>query len=104
MQRGSLDQKSQDAAAVGALVRMLKKAPPLGQDILVTTHYLQLRNHMHHNANENTQEKQQPDSTCSNLASLGLIASKTTADALNELRGYREIKDLLLKQEKIYSA
>ncbi|KAL6582663.1 hypothetical protein OROMI_004741 [Orobanche minor] len=104
MLQGSLDHKSQDAAAVGALVRMLKKAPPLGgQDISVTTHYLQLRNHMHHNANENTQE-QQPDSTCSNLASSGLIASKTTADALDELRGYREIKDLLLKQGKIYPA
>ncbi|GFP95422.1 autophagy-related protein 13 [Phtheirospermum japonicum] len=100
--------KSQDAA-VGALVCMLKKAPPLRQDISVTTQYLQgsklqaLRNYMQ-NANEISNSEEQTigvqPSTSLNLASSGLIASKTTADALDELRGYRELKDLLLMQGK----
>ncbi|KAL3626864.1 hypothetical protein CASFOL_029269 [Castilleja foliolosa] len=73
--------QSQDAA-VGALVRMLKKAPPLRQDISVTTQYLQ-----------------GSKSSGLNLASSGLIVSKTTADALDELRGFRKMKELLLKHE-----
>ncbi|GER29623.1 autophagy-related protein 13 [Striga asiatica] len=85
--------KSQDAAAVGALVRMLKKAPPLRQDISLT-----MQNHVGpalQNDNNSAGNKNSSSSTFSNLA------SKTTADALDELRGYREIKDLLLKHGKI---
>ncbi|KAK4393820.1 Autophagy-related protein 13b [Sesamum angolense] len=95
--------KSQDAA-VGALVHMLKKAPPLRQDISATAQLLQgsklqtLRSCMQ-DTNETSEEP-----TSSNPASSGLIASKTTADALEELRGYREMKDLLLMQSKISQA
>ncbi|KAL3829419.1 hypothetical protein ACJIZ3_018221 [Penstemon smallii] len=75
--------KSQDAA-VGALVRMLKKAPPLRQDISVNSHLL-------------NQFSEEPLKELS-VATSELISSKTTADALEELRGYKEMKDLLLKQ------
>ncbi|KAL0343138.1 UNVERIFIED_CONTAM: hypothetical protein Sangu_1201200 [Sesamum angustifolium] len=66
---------------------MLKKAPPLRQDISATTQLLQgsklqtLRSCMQ-DTNETSEEP-----TSSNLASSGLVASKTTADALEELRG-----------------
>ncbi|KAL0379181.1 UNVERIFIED_CONTAM: Autophagy-related protein 13b [Sesamum radiatum] len=101
---GSFPVKRSQDAAVGALVHMLKKAPPLRQDISVTTQLLQgsklqtLRSCMQ-DANETSEER-----TSSNLASSALIASKTTADALEELRGYREMKDLLLMQSKISQA
>ncbi|KAL8473284.1 hypothetical protein ACS0TY_030208 [Phlomoides rotata] len=80
--------KSQDAA-VGALVRMLKKAPPLHHDPSLTTRDPKLQKSMADAGNEISQEQQ-----C-------VVSSKTTADALEELRGYRQIKDLLLNQSKI---
>ncbi|KAL9158873.1 hypothetical protein ABFS82_08G096700 [Erythranthe guttata] len=70
--------KSQDAA-VGALVHMLKKATPLHQEISVVHHM-------------------QEDTTATTSSNLAL--SKTTADAFEELRLYREMKDSLLKQGK----
>lgn len=76
--------KSQDAT-VGALVFMLNKAPPLHLDTSMASRYLQGSNLT-------------PSS--SDLPSSGLAASKTTADALEELRTYSEMKDLLLKQGK----
>lgn len=74
--------KLQDGA-VGAH-RLLKKAPPLRQDI---TNSIIL--------------SEQPgfqNAASSSVASSGLALPKTTADAFEELRGYRELKDLLLKQ------
>ncbi|CAL1409162.1 unnamed protein product [Linum trigynum] len=76
--------KSQDAA-VGALVRMLKKAPPLRQELsssnVDSTHV------------SSTRAEQPPDTSSSVL-----VASKTTADALEELQGYKRMKDYLLSQ------
>lgn len=85
--------KSQDAA-VGALVRMLKKAPPLCQDLSLsqdpkTKHSI---GQGHYVAPDST-AIQQPSSS---IAYSKLLGSKTTADALEELRSYREmVKELL---------
>lgn len=86
--------KSQDAA-VGALVLMLNKAPPL------------------HNDHSTTNFTTSPSSTASKpeiseearptrsimVSSSGFAIPKTTADALAELRSYREMKEQLIKQE-----
>ncbi|XP_058006382.1 autophagy-related protein 13b-like [Hevea brasiliensis] len=81
--------KSQDAA-VGELVRMLKKAPPLRQDFSTSVCLSQDKM-----SSSSLQEQQ----ASASIASSGLVASKTTADALEELRGYKEMKkDLLLSQ------
>ncbi|KAH6769477.1 hypothetical protein C2S51_014813 [Perilla frutescens var. frutescens] len=98
-----LVKRSQDAA-VGALVRMLKKAPPLHHDTSVTTQDLQgskLQTPTN-GIQDDTEISEEPgvqQSYASNLASSGLITSKTTADALEELHGYRKMKDLLLKSK-----
>lgn len=72
-----LSKKSQDAA-VGALVRMLRTAPPLRQD-----------------------------SSCYSLSSRdleaefsnsGLFMARKTSDALEELKAYTDIKDLILSK------
>ncbi|CAN1356443.1 Autophagy-related protein 13b [Linum perenne] len=76
--------KSQDAA-VGALVRMLKKAPPLRQELSSSM------------ADYSSQDSK-ADSSSSSIMSSGLTASKTTADALEELHGYKRMKDFLLSQ------
>ncbi|KAJ9541047.1 hypothetical protein OSB04_027553 [Centaurea solstitialis] len=84
--------KSQDAA-VGALVHMLKKAPPLRQDL---------------SGSQNVCKASRPESSCSrirDLAAGGVGSSsmassrvKTTSDALEELKGYLDVKQLLLRQ------
>lgn len=95
--------KSQEAA-VGALVQMLRKAPPLCQDFSNSVSLLPA-------SRPETWSKsiQEPDQTSEGLApvqhvasssvmSSGLSMPKTTADALEELQGYRVMKNLLLKQ------
>ncbi|XP_057974661.1 autophagy-related protein 13b [Malania oleifera] len=96
---GSFPVRKSQHAAVGALVRMLKKAPPLCQGF----------------SNSNLSQASKPEFWCesiqefnqiskepavrhatSSVISSGFVMSKTTADALEELRGYREMKDLLL--------
>ncbi|XVF61846.1 hypothetical protein PTKIN_Ptkin08bG0166800 [Pterospermum kingtungense] len=101
----SYDRRTQ-AAAVGALVRMLKKAPPLRQDISSSIHFSESsRPEMWSN---NIQEQNQISdavTVASSSASSRLVASKTTADALEELRGYKKMKNLLLSQgSKSYTA
>lgn len=71
---------------------MLKKAPPLHQDISFTTQY--------QGSADINEEPALRKSTSLDLAPSGLIASKTTVDALEELREYREMKESLLKQGK----
>ncbi|GKU95127.1 hypothetical protein SLEP1_g8527 [Rubroshorea leprosula] len=96
--------KSQDAA-VGDLVRMLKKAPPLHQDFSSTSSSAS-RPELWRNS------IQEPDKiseamTLTHAASPSIPSSrlKTTADALEELRGYKEMKNLLLAQgDKSYSS
>ncbi|XP_057796873.1 autophagy-related protein 13b isoform X2 [Salvia miltiorrhiza] len=95
----SRSNRSQDAA-VGALVRMLKKAPPLHQDTSGTT--LDLQGPKLQGATEISEEPRAQQSSASNLVSssrLALVASKTTANALEELHGYRKMKDSLLKSK-----
>lgn len=95
--------KSQDAA-VGALVRMLRKAPPLRQDNSNSVKFSQAcRPEIWSNS---SQEPNQPSKgqasvqrdDSSSVISSGLITSKTTTVALEELQSYREMKNLLLGQ------
>lgn len=94
--------KSQDAA-VGALVCMLKKAPPLRQDLSSSINSSDAtRPEIWRNSNqESSQIFEAPSgqhAASLSVASSSLVASKTTADALEELRGYKEMKNLLLSQ------
>lgn len=97
--------KSQDAA-VGALVRMLKKAPPLRQEVsdsVSSSHAC--RPEMWNNSKQEailSSESQAPVQRAgsSSVTSSQLITSKTTADALEELQGYRDMKNSLLASSK----
>ncbi|KAL4577709.1 hypothetical protein LXL04_013820 [Taraxacum kok-saghyz] len=71
--------KSQDAAAVGALVRMLRTAPPLRQDSSCYSSSLE--------AQFNNSE-----------SASGLFMARSTSDALEELKAYRDIKHLILSK------
>lgn len=96
---------SQDAA-VGALVRMLKKAPPLRQEISDSVSLSHAcRPEIWNNSKPEailSSESQAPlqHAGSSSVISSGLITSKTTADALEELRGYRDMKNSLLASGK----
>lgn len=76
--------------AVGALVQMLKKAPPLQQD-LNRSHSL-----------KQIQIQDPPPVAASNMAasssSSRVSPVKTTSDALEELKVYMDMKQLLLRQ------
>ncbi|CAH2053363.1 unnamed protein product [Thlaspi arvense] len=90
---GSFPKKSQDAA-VGALVSMLKKAPPLRQD--ASEHSIP---EICWNNNNNNKPAQAHETAAASITASGLaLASKTTADALEELRSYKEMKNVLLSQ------
>uniref|UniRef100_A0A2K1WMN8 Autophagy-related protein 13 N-terminal domain-containing protein n=1 Tax=Populus trichocarpa TaxID=3694 RepID=A0A2K1WMN8_POPTR len=94
--------KSQDAA-VGALVHTLKKPPTLCQDFSGSAALppdsrskMWSCNLQEYNPISVAPAGQQ--AAVSGVASSGLIASKTAADALEELKRYEEMKDLLLSQ------
>ena len=95
--------KSQDAA-VGELVLMLRKAPPLHQDFskpVNSSEALRPETWGNHVLESNqTSEGQAPvqHATSSSVMSSGLVVSKTTADALEELQGYRDLKNRILSQ------
>lgn len=97
--------KSQDAA-VGVLVEMLRKAPPLRQEVSDSVSLLHAcRPEMWNNSKQEailSSESQAPVQRAgsSSVTSSGLITSKTTADALEELRGYRDMKNSLLASSK----
>jgi len=76
----SLGRKSQDAA-VGALVRMLRTAPPLRQD---SSFYSSHSQSIQQQGNFGT--------------ATGFFMPRKAADALEELKSYREMKDLLLSR------
>lgn len=93
--------KSQ-GAAVGALVDMLKKAPPLHQDVsnLATASQgsgSETWSNTFHEYCQTPKSISAQDGT-SSVASSAFLVSKTTADALEELQGYKEMKNLLLSQ------
>ncbi|KAL9245675.1 hypothetical protein vseg_019299 [Gypsophila vaccaria] len=87
--------KSQDAA-VGALVLMLNKAPPLRQESLMASKAS--------SSNYNDEFVKKPTGQPSqmrpgeSILSSSLSLSKTTADAMEELRTYKKMKDFLLSQ------
>lgn len=94
--------KSQDAA-VGALVCMLKKAPPLRQDLSSSINSPEAtRPEMWRNSIQDSSQIPEAPSgqhaTSLSVTSSGLVASKTTADALEELQSYKDMKNLLLSQ------
>ncbi|XP_026401763.1 autophagy-related protein 13a-like [Papaver somniferum] len=77
----SSTRKSQDAA-IGVLVHTLKTAPPLRQD---------------QSCYSSQSSKNEFDGEVSTTAS-GFFVPRKTSDALEELRSYRDMKDLLLSQ------
>ncbi|KAJ0840682.1 hypothetical protein HanPSC8_Chr14g0621701 [Helianthus annuus] len=86
--------KSQDAA-VGALVQMLKKAPPLQQD-LNRSQYVSKTSRPEKSSN---QIQDHPPHASSNVSSFSRVSGiKTTSDAMEELKGYLDVKQMLLKQ------
>lgn len=85
--------KSQ-GAAVGALVDLLKKAPPLSQEYSQSM----IPSDIHSAKADSDSSSQAVQVFAPSVASSGILASKTTADALEELRAYREMKNLLLSQ------
>ncbi|KAL2342945.1 hypothetical protein Fmac_004230 [Flemingia macrophylla] len=88
--------KSHDAA-VGALVHMLKKAPPLRQDSSTSQHLSQGTHPETWNKNIHGPSQILEASRPASIMSSGIIATrKTTADALEEFHGYKEMKNLLL--------
>jgi autophagy-related protein 13 len=119
--------KSNDAA-VGALVHMLKKAPPLHQDFYPSEHPsvpcggLRLTENPSSRVNLTTKPTKisvkKPNKenlshgthceTCNNIQELNknqeaskasISTRKTTRDALEEFHGYREMKNLLVMRD-----
>lgn len=103
----SPDRTSQDAA-VGALVRMLKKAPPLRSPPPRQDSSCPITSPAGSRPGSWRNSIQEPgripgamilqNATSTSTTSSSLIASKTTADALEEFRGYKEMRNLLLTQ------
>ncbi|KAK6922856.1 Autophagy-related protein 13, N-terminal [Dillenia turbinata] len=98
---GPFPVKSQDAA-VGALVQMLKAAPPLCRDSTNSINLPQSsKPEIWNTRGESNQISSAPElqqTALSAVVSSGLAMSRTTADAFEELKSYREMKELLLKQ------
>ncbi|GMN33150.1 hypothetical protein TIFTF001_003995 [Ficus carica] len=94
---GSYATRKSADAAVGELVLMLKKAPPLRQDLPESVAKSSMVPRTETWGNNITLESNQHVASSSVLAS-GLVASKTTADALEELQGYRDMKNFLLSR------
>ncbi|KAI3775802.1 hypothetical protein L1987_45556 [Smallanthus sonchifolius] len=85
--------KSQDAA-VGALVQMLKKAPPLQQDLNRSQNVCKPSRP----ENPFNQIQDHPPLASSNMSSSRVSGIKTTSDALEELKVYMDVKQMLLRQ------
>lgn len=84
----SIGRKSQDAA-VGALVQMLRSAPPLRQDASMYSPYSV--------STEQGRGQNESLSTVS-AASSGFFLGRKASDALEELRSFREMKEMLLSK------
>ncbi|PSS30286.1 Autophagy-related protein like [Actinidia chinensis var. chinensis] len=92
--------KSQDAA-VAALVHVLKRAPPLRQDISNSIDLSPSSSHV--TLTNPTEERNEKSELRVQSAVISVASPKTTSAALEELRGYREMKDLLLRQKGMRS-
>lgn len=95
--------KSQ-GAEVGALVLMLNTAAPLCQDFSGSVSFSQAlpRPETWNNSIQVPAQVSDAlavqDATSSRVSSSGLVFSRTTADALEELKGYKDMKNELMKQ------
>uniref|UniRef100_A0A1D1Y6Q9 Autophagy-related protein 13 n=2 Tax=Anthurium amnicola TaxID=1678845 RepID=A0A1D1Y6Q9_9ARAE len=90
-------------AAVGELVIMLKSAPPLHQDLSKLETLSQSSKDNRDKGiklNKDAESPVAPQNAHSGSGIVGsaLLRSRTTSDALEELRNYREMKDSLLRQ------
>ncbi|XP_052195399.1 autophagy-related protein 13b [Diospyros lotus] len=88
--------KSQDAA-VGALIHMLKKAPPLSQNISGSVNFSGAKLSGAASSSCTGEPEVEPGSSAS-MAESVRVGPKTIADALEELQSYRGMKASLLKQ------
>lgn len=95
---GSAPVKTSQDAAVGALVLMLNKAPPLRQDSLAASEAVSCSNK--EDLTSKADDQQSQSGACASISSSGLAMSRTTADALEELRSYKELRESLLSQGK----
>ncbi|XP_054822236.1 autophagy-related protein 13b [Prosopis cineraria] len=95
--------KSQDAA-VGALVHMLKKAPPLRQDSCTSEEFSEGSSPQRYSINTTEDNNILESPIPASMISSGFLTKKTTAEALEEFQGYREMKNsLLMRGSKPYS-
>nr|CAD1824659.1 unnamed protein product [Ananas comosus var. bracteatus] len=109
---GSLVVRRSPDALVGALVNMLKTAPPLRQDLSESLNpSVLVCEEAHTQRAQNTSietevgtnkfENPNPNSSsgiASSSSSSSIYKSRTAADALEELRVYKELKELLLNK------
>lgn len=94
--------RKSEGAAVGALVDMLKRAPPLSQQHSHSIIPSQIDCGKAYKIavdDPDSISKSKTVQGCpSSIVSSGIPGSKTTADALEELRSYQEMKNVLLSQ------
>lgn len=76
---------------------MLKKAPPLRQDSLTVSKTVSCHNN-EEPVLKPDDDQQSQKGACRSMLSSSLAMSRTTADALEELRSYKELKELLVTQ------
>lgn len=92
--------KTQDAAVAAALVHMLTRAPPLRHDFSSSINSPESSRPL--TSTEQNIKSDPPRVQCVaaavSVASSGHILPKTTANALDELRGYIDMKDSLVTQ------
>ncbi|KAI4383516.1 hypothetical protein MLD38_009347 [Melastoma candidum] len=101
---GYLQVRKSTGAAVGALVDLLKKAPPLREDfpISVSTSRNSKSDVLSGsipNPRPTHPGRSVLDVTPPSFMSSTVLASRTTADALEDLQAYKEMKNLLLSQD-----
>ncbi|KAH9321738.1 hypothetical protein KI387_016377, partial [Taxus chinensis] len=90
--------KKSPGAAVGALVHMLKSAHPLCPDFSSISSFSHTTAQLQDTTNEHVATSLSISSAQSGRDVSQMFVRKTTADALEELRSYREMKDNLLSQ------
>lgn len=103
--RGLLLDKMSPDAAIGALVRMFKAAPPLQRDLSNSVSNMQVSideiwsdRVLDDKGMGIRVEKLDIGAPNVEIAASGLFKSKTAADAFVELRHYKELKEQLLRQ------
>eukprot|EP00268_Persea_americana_P001905 TRINITY_DN10573_c0_g1_i1.p1 TRINITY_DN10573_c0_g1~~TRINITY_DN10573_c0_g1_i1.p1 ORF type:complete len:708 (+),score=117.32 TRINITY_DN10573_c0_g1_i1:351-2474(+) len=103
--QGRLAVKNSHDAAIGSLVGMLQTAAPLQQDSSNLSKFPQVpkpdswREKILPNQNlVSGKGTRQTSESNIGIVSSGLFMSKTIADALEDLRSYREVKDFILQQ------